>query len=409
VLDNRHEIHDVMRLAIRDYRHEWVMSGCFVLALAAVLSPLMVLFGLKYGIITSMFEPLIEDPRNREIRPVGSGRFGPAWFEAMSARPDVEFVVPRTRTIAATMAVRNPRAGRGRIITLELIPTAPGDPVLGERMAPLSGYEPVILSAGAAVKLNAAAGDRIEGTIGRTYHGEREQAKLPLAVAGVAPEGAFARDGLFVSLELLVAVEDFRDGRAVPALSWSGDDAPAGQRFYSGYRLYARTIDDVLPLRKHLTEQGLDVRTKAADIELVKSLDRSLGIVYWIIVGVAMTGYCLSLGASLWANVDRKRREFSVLRLIGFDTCGIVWFPVIQALVTGLLGWLLASCIYLAVEGAINALFSSSLASGQSVCVLLPRHFLATMVLTTAAAGMAAALSGLRVARIEPSDGLREI
>ena len=31
-----------------------------------------------------------------------------------------------------------------------------------------------------------------------------------------------------------------------------------------------------------------------------------------------MAGYSLSLGASLWANTDRKRRELSVLRLLGF-------------------------------------------------------------------------------------------
>ena len=36
-----------LRLASRDYTHEWQMSGCFVLALAAVLGPMLVLFGLK--------------------------------------------------------------------------------------------------------------------------------------------------------------------------------------------------------------------------------------------------------------------------------------------------------------------------------------------------------------------------
>ncbi|HEU4616890.1 MAG TPA: hypothetical protein VFV10_02575, partial [Gammaproteobacteria bacterium] len=40
----------VGRLALDDYRHEWVLSTCAVLSLAAVLIPLMVLFGLKYGI-----------------------------------------------------------------------------------------------------------------------------------------------------------------------------------------------------------------------------------------------------------------------------------------------------------------------------------------------------------------------
>src|SRR5690606_3612238 len=78
----------VGRLALDDYRHEWVLSGCSVLALAAVLIPLLVLFGLRYGIITNLLDPLIENPRYREVTPVTSGRYTPEWFETMRARDD---------------------------------------------------------------------------------------------------------------------------------------------------------------------------------------------------------------------------------------------------------------------------------------------------------------------------------
>ncbi len=52
----------VFRLSSRDYVHEWLMSGCFVLALATVLGPMMVLFGLKFGIVGAMVDQLIENP-----------------------------------------------------------------------------------------------------------------------------------------------------------------------------------------------------------------------------------------------------------------------------------------------------------------------------------------------------------
>jgi len=68
------EWHDVARLALRDYSHEWHISGCFILGLALVLAPLLVLFGLKYGLVTSMLGALAEDPENRELRPLGSAR-----------------------------------------------------------------------------------------------------------------------------------------------------------------------------------------------------------------------------------------------------------------------------------------------------------------------------------------------
>src|SRR5690606_27153634 len=98
----------VAGLAWDDYRHEWIVSGFSVLALAAVLIPLLVLFGLKYGIITNLLDPLTENPRYREIAPVASGRYTPEWFDSMSARSDVAFVVPRTRSLAASIKLRAP-------------------------------------------------------------------------------------------------------------------------------------------------------------------------------------------------------------------------------------------------------------------------------------------------------------
>src|SRR5690606_20149978 len=111
----------VTRLAFDDYRHEWVLSSCSVLALAAVLIPLLVLFGLRYGIIANLLDPLVENPRYREIAPITSGHFTPDWFETMRSRDDVAFVVPRTRSLAATIRIRKPDSEIGRIVDVELI------------------------------------------------------------------------------------------------------------------------------------------------------------------------------------------------------------------------------------------------------------------------------------------------
>src|SRR5690606_28126475 len=79
----KRELELVADLALSDYRHEWVISGCAILALSAVLIPLLVLFGLKYGIITNLLDPLIQNPRYREVAPIGSGNYGPEWFTSM--------------------------------------------------------------------------------------------------------------------------------------------------------------------------------------------------------------------------------------------------------------------------------------------------------------------------------------
>lgn len=398
----------VARLAVRDFRHEWIISGCSVLALAAVLIPLLVLFGLKYGIITNLMDPLVENPRYREIAPTTSGNFTPEWFDRMRARDDVEFIVPRTRALAATIKLRIPDADVGRIIDVELIPSAAGDPVLETVDARPAGFDEVVLSAGAAEALGAEPGDELEGIVSRIRDDTQETERLRLELTGVAPRSAFARDGLFVSADLLVAVEDFRDGRALPALGWEGSAPGTESRAFPGFRMYAETIDDVPGLRSRLLETGVDVRTNAADIELVQSLDRNLSIVYWVIAIVAIGGYGLSFGTSVWANVDRKRREYSMLRLTGFRTSGIVWFPILQAALTSVLAWGVASLVYFLVQGMLNALFADTIGGGNAVCRLQPWHLLAALGLTLGAATLAATVGGRRVAKLEPSIGLRD-
>jgi putative ABC transport system permease protein len=400
-------LRDILWLALRDYGHEWVMSGCFVLALAAVLAPMMVLFGLKFGIVGSMVERLVGDPRNRELQAVGSGRYGPEWLQDMRARPDVAFVVPRTRSIAATMEMQAEKGGR--ILPVELIPTGPGEPLLGAATPIPTGLGEMVLSEAAARKLGVEPGERVDGSLARTFHGRTERVHVPLAVTAVARSAAFPRDGAFVPLELMVAIEEFRDGRAVPALGWEGDQPDEGPRSFPGFRLYARTIYDVAGLRDALSAQGIEVRTRAEDIELVQSMDRNLTAVFWLIAAVGLVGFSLSLGASLWANVERKRRELSVLRLVGFRTLDIVWFPVLQASFTAALGWGLASLVYLGVERSIDRLLAQRLDAGDVVCRLLPEHYGAAALLTVLAAVLAAALGGWRAARVEPSEGLREV
>jgi len=383
------------------------MSSCFVLALAAVLAPMMILFALKFGIVGSMLDQLIEDPRNREIRPVGSGHYNTEWFNAVREKPEVAFVIPRTRSLAATMQLKSD-AGT-RIIPTELIPTAEKEPLFNKGITIPTGHYQIVLSESAARKLKVAVGDQVDGSLNRRHNNQNERVHVKLTVVGITHLAAFSRDGAFVPLDLIIATEDFLDGRAVHALGWQGDPPLQSERSFPGFRLYAHSIDDVAALRDGLVASGIEVRTRAADIDIVQTMEKRLDAVFWFVAIIGLTGFSFSLGANLWANVDRKKKELSVLRLVGFRTSDIVWFPVLQALLTGILGWALASLIYLGVEASINRMLIAQIEDDNPICRLLPLHFEIALIFTVGAAVLAAALGGYRAAKIQPSDGLREI
>lgn len=396
------------RLAWRDFLHEWRVSLCLIFALAAVLAPLLVLFGLKSGIIATMTERLRADPRNLEISLRGHQRLDPAWFAAVRARPEAGFVLPRTRLLAATISLES--AGGG-LPDIDMLPTAAGDPLLPAGTAPAGGLRQILLTATAAGRLKVKAGDGVTGRVFRRLGDRPQTLVLPLTVAGIIPETAFGRDAAFVSLDLLTATEDYRDGAAIPALGISDGDtaaapAPAARAFASA-RLYARSLDDVAPLASWVRDQGIEVTTRAQEIETVKALDRVLAFVFLVLASIGVGGYLFSLAASLWANIDRKRREIALLRLLGLGTGPVIGFPVVQAVLVAVAGVALSTLLYLGVAAAFNAAFIDQLGRDEFVCRLALRDGVIAAALTVLFAVAAAMVGGYRAAKIDPAEGLR--
>ncbi|WP_455884222.1 ABC transporter permease [Pseudomonas spelaei] len=389
----------IASLAWQDYRNDAWLSACSVLALVAVIAPLLVLFGLKFGLVSSLTERLQTDPATREIIPLGGGRFSSAAIAQLGQRPDVAFALPRTRQIAATAQVG--------ALTLEMLPTASGDPLLGDLPMP-KGLEQIVLSHTAAEKLAARSGDLLETRFARQVAGRVEEQRTRVQVVAVLPLEAFARDGLFADLGLLEAAEDYRDGRAVPALGWAGAEVAVGeQRVYPAFRLYARSLNDVEPLRLYFAGQNLLVSTQANTIAQVQSLSRNLSIVFWVIAGLALAGAFAAIFAGALAAVARKRRELSVLRLLGFSTGALLLFVVVQALYSAGVAAVLSAGLYGLAEAGLNTLFVQ--VPGEHASHLLARHYGLALVAVLGVSAVAAACGGWRVARIQASEGIRDV
>lgn len=389
----------VATLAWQDYRNDRWLSACSVLALVAVIAPLLVLFGLKFGLVSSLTERLETDPATREIIPLGGGRFSAAFIEQLGQRSDVAFALPRTRQIAATAQVG--------ALTLEMLPTAAGDPLLAGLPIP-HGLDQIVLSHTAAEKLAARSGDWLQTSFARQVAGQVQAQHTRLQVLAVLPLEAFARDGLFADLALLEAAEDYRDGRAVPALGWAGDAAALSeQRVYPAFRLYARNLKDVEPLRVFFAGQNLLVSTQAQTIAQVQSLSRNLSIVFWIIAGLALAGAFAAIFAATLAAVARKRRELSVLRLLGFSTGALLLFVLLQALYSAGFAAVLSGGLYGLAEAALNKLFVQ--VPGEYASHLLARHYGLAVLAVLGVSAVAAACGGWRVARIQASEGIRDV
>lgn len=414
-------------LALHDYCHEKLLSLCNILALAAVLTPLLVLYGVKFGVITTLSNRLLLNPQNLEISPVASGQYTPQFLQNLARMPQVAFVLPRTRALSATMELLLPPVGGGPqkpALRVSLEPTAEGDPLVAAYTAPspkhertqetapetVQGEQDIILSYEAARKLGVQAGQKILGRVERLQQGKSQRASLPLTVRAVLPLEAQQKDIAFVPLPVLEATESYRDGRAVPALGWNGENPPpAEQRIYPSFRLYARTLDDVSSLRDFFVQQRMEVYTRAEEISVVRRLDASLTLIFGLIGAAAALGFVASTASATLAAVKRKERILGLIRLMGFPTAAIMLFPIFQMLLTAVLGTAFAALIYGGTAMIINHLFASSLQQVEKICALSPQHLLAALGLVLLLSCAATLQPAARAARIEPSEVIRDV
>ncbi len=225
--------------------HERILTLCITLATAAVLFLLMTLFGLKYGTIQTIRHRLIQDPRNREIRPMISRTFTQNWFEQIRARSDVTFVVPMTRKISATIHARMKNQEEGsKSVQLDVIPTGKGDILILENNSIIPGDSQCILSYAAAEALGAKPSDSIIATVRRIEQRRFETAKISLKIVGVLPYKATGLKAIFVQLDILEAIERFKDGLAVPEYGWKGAVGAAYPKFDGLFAIFSDKIDE---------------------------------------------------------------------------------------------------------------------------------------------------------------------
>ncbi len=392
----------ILRLALADLRHERVLFLCSALGCAAVLAPLIVLFGLRQGVVAGLRAELLEDPRAREIVSVVNRTLEPEVLARIAADPRVAFMVPRTRALSATIVLENPsRPGGG--LRVELLPTGQGDPLLPGLS--VIDMDELVVSATALQRLGLNVGDPVLASVARSQGGVREVLTLPMRVGGVAPLTAATRDAAFAALPVLVLTEDFLDGSAATD---ARPDANLPPRPFAGFRLHVARLDDVPALDRELRLSGIEVASRAEAVAGLLRLDRNLALLFLAIAGAGGAGYLVSLGVGLWAQVERKRRDLALLSLLGLRRRGLLMMPLLQAAAVALAGALLAFAIAASVATVLNRAFAGTVTGDRPVCLLTAQMGVAAAGVTLAGALFAAMLAGMRAAAVPPAEGLAE-
>jgi putative ABC transport system permease protein len=411
----RREI-EIFRLACLDLWRDKRISLCMIAAVISVVAPLLILLGLKNGVVSQMRAELANQPHNLQLRLIGSHTLNTEWFEQMSKQLEVGFVIPLTRSLNTLGDLR--RSSTLFLRNVELLPSADGDPLLAGQPAPVA-FRDVWLSTKAAQDLAVTVGDQLDLLVTRQRSGQTETLNIELNVIGVMAAHLYTRPSALISLPLLVAIEDFKDNKPWPkpgllsrperngiAAAWPIE---LNRELYPRARIYARSIEDVPSLSRALSDQGIETVSRLADIEAVQAIDRLLRLLFNVIAWLAIAGCAASLLGAFAANVDRKRRDLALLRLMGCTRSALMRYCLMQAMLLTTIGFLIGILIYSVASKAFDTLLAGLLTGNQAVTLI--------SMADLGLAGLAAALVAVAVSsvagwlamRISPSEALRDV
>ncbi|MCF6231876.1 MAG: ABC transporter permease [Rhodobacteraceae bacterium] len=398
----------IVWLAWRDLLRERFFLLCNTAIMVGILVPLLVLFGVKNGVYNALIGEMLRDPANLQIDTAGNASFTDADLAPLRDWPEVAFLTPKVRGQFDYVNVRAANAGQkgGRIKPALMVPSGLGDPTLPKGMS--LGPDDVAISAQLGELLGLTAGDTLQ--IITQADDRPRQLLLDAQVVAVLSPAALSGRAVLAPFARLDLIEAFYDSYSLPDHDIIGTrDLSERNATYAGVRLYARALEELAALQIRIEAQlGISTSARTRDVEALLGLGRKLDLALGLTAALAALGLGGALVLGFWSDVARKKAVLAGIALIGVSGRELALFPVVQALITALLGLVLSFTFYaLAGEVAAN-LFGQGLPEGAALAVISLGQALAICGAVLVLVVGAAAVAGWSAGRLDPASVLRE-
>lgn len=340
-------------LAFKELKFEPISALCYAFALCGVLVPLMVALSLKHGALDQTIEALVTAPVNREVYLQGAHQIT---FEDLRAYQQIEemgFVMPTTRPINAQANMIEHENGRRRA-PAEIVPSIVGDPLL-------EGAElrvgTVFITQSLADELAATEGG-VKLAFERRIQTRQEVAIFDAPILGVVRHELYPTPAVLMHIDDMIKVEAFRDDPSITPDDWYMRFTLPAQ--FASMRIYAKDLSQVESLVDTLKAQGLRAKPVNGNVPLMLRLQRGVDLIYGLLAVMGLLGYGVAMAANLRAWTQRRRSDYSLLKLMRHHTARIAVIPVLQNLMMTFGGFVIAIVLTLLVNIFVNVVFGAA-------------------------------------------------
>ena len=394
----------ILQLALKALKFEKLVSFCLIASLCSVIAPLLLLFSLRFGIITNLEENLKQDPSNLEIKFMSGYKLGDVFFESLKENPHVQFVLPLTRSLSVTTSV----FANGKLIDrIDAMPTAKNDPlVLRSGITQDLGLNEVFMSKSLAEDLKLKVGDSLKLKISRKLNDVNENSVQTFTLKGIIDSRYLQLRKILINFDTLVYMEDYRDGFNPPVFS-DGSKLNQARDSFAKARLYVKTLDDVEPMSKML-RQSYSITDSSDQIEKLNKITSILNFVFTAIALVSVVGGLLAATGLIFTNLKRRLQGFALLKLTGISNSKCIEQVVVENLILSLCAYVLSLLLFMVGMIWFNTSFAADLKIGTDVSLISTTHVLFGLLATVlSCAAISYGIAKILLSKINIADSLR--
>lgn len=394
----------ILQLALKALKFEKLVSFCLIASLCSVIAPLLLLFSLRFGIITNLEENLKQDPSNLEIKFMSGYKLGDEFFESLKENPHVQFVLPLTRSLSVTTSV----FANGKLIDrIDAMPTAKNDPlVLRSGITQDLGLNEVFMSKSLAEDLKLKVGDSLKLKISRKLNDVNENSVQTFTLKGIIDSRYLQLRKILINFDTLVYMEDYRDGFNPPVFS-DGSKLNQARDSFAKARLYVKTLDDVEPMSKML-RQSYSITDSSDQIEKLNKITSILNFVFTAIALVSVVGGLLAATGLIFTNLKRRLQGFALLKLTGISNSKCIEQVVVENLILSLCAYVLSLLLFMVGMIWFNTSFATGLKIGTDVSLISTTHVLFGLLATVlSCAAISYGIAKILLSKINIADSLR--
>jgi len=396
----------ILKLALCSLRFDKIISICIVASLCAVIAPLLLLFSLRFGIISNLEHKLSSNPSNLEIRMMSGYRLNQQFFDELKNNPHIGFVIPLTRSLSVTANI----SFNGRIVqNLETLPTAAGDPIVREMGfdGELSLTE-AYLSETTAQDLGLKTGDTFKFVISRITDNKTVNAVVPFTLKGIIKKELLPHKTIMVNFNTLVYMEDFRDGFEPPVFS-DGSNPNSERQNFAKARIYVKSLNDLEPVSRML-RQNYSISDKLASVENLKAISKVLSFIFTTIALTSIAGGVMATIGLIFTNLSRLEKTFALLFLSGLSKGAVFFIVVIQNFILSVCAYLCSLGLFYAGMFTFNLYFKDLLGPETLVSILTVSHVVTGGLMTVFICVLVSmVLCRFKVLNLKVADSLRNV